>query len=345
MDPATDVLFRAWNTDPPTLQHGDAVLLLGLDPHPEADELAPARVDVVDPWAMTREAWAMVGHGCDVDEDGIVGGAYAAALVRPERQVQGRRGRLARALRALRPGGLLVVALPTREGGKRLASELAELGAQVEDEDSKARCRWVRARRPEDLTDVELDAVLAEDAPRKVLDGTFWSRPGLFSWDEADPGSRLLAASLPDRLGETVADAGAGWGWLSRQILDAPERCERLHLLEADARALALAERNLEDHADRIALHHVDATQPWPVKRLDAVVTNPPFHRHGRHDLGLTEAFLSNAARALLPGGRIWAVAKIDVPLGRLLSGCGLRVEEVATKGSYRVMYGARPRG
>jgi len=203
----------------------------------------------------------------------------------------------------------------------------------------------VRARRPEELDLATLDAVVADDAPREVLGGQFWSRPGVFSWDEADPGSKLLAASLPDRLGETVADAGAGWGWLSRQVLDVPGRCRHLHLLEADARALALAERNLADHAGRFTTDHVNASRPWPVKRLDAIVTNPPFHRHGRHDLGLTESILSAGARALMPGGRIWVVGKADVPLARLLVGCGLRVEDVATRGSYRVLYGARPRG
>lgn len=335
MDPASEVLWRV------AAAVGDGpVLAIGVAPGPGARDLVD-RLTVVDPWATARPGWADLARPVDPREDAIEAGAYAVVLVRPERQVSGRRGRLARALRAARPGGDVIACLPSREGGKRLAAELDALGAEVVDEDSKAHCRWVWARRPLAALP-DLDVACADDAPRPVLGGAFRSRPGLFSWDEADPGSALLARSLPARLGATVADAGAGWGWLARQILDVPGRCDALHLIEADARALTLAVANLADHGPRLTAHHADAAAPWPVRGLDAVVSNPPFHRGGVQDVGLVEAVLRHGADALADGGALWVVAKRNVPLARLLGAVCEEVEEVAEADGYRVMRGVR---
>ncbi len=54
--------------------------------------------------------------------------------------------------------------------------------------------------------------------------GGFVTRLGVFSADGVDPGSAALAEVLPAKLGPRVADLGAGWGYLSRAILDAGGR-------------------------------------------------------------------------------------------------------------------------
>ena len=70
-------------------------------------------------------------------------------------------------------------------------------------------------------------------APREI-EGGFITRPGVFSADGIDAGSALLAAHLPDRLGPKVADLGAGWGYLARQVL-ARQGVKRIDLVEAEA--------------------------------------------------------------------------------------------------------------
>lgn len=337
MEPATEVLWRAVREE--GLPASDRALAWGLDP-----ELAIAkvpRVIVVDAWAPARDRWAELGVNCLTDLSALEAAGFDVAWVRPERQVQARQARIARAIRAVRPGGALWVVLPVREGGKRLAAELEDLGLEVERVDSRARCRLVRARRPEGADLPRVDEVIARDEPARVLDG-LWSRPGLFSWNEVDPGTRLLADTLPDRLGERVADAGAGQGWLAWKVLELPGRCEHLDLLEADGRAVELARRNLAPHVGRWSVHHVDATAPWPVKHLNAVVSNPPFHRGGDHDIGLTEQVIAQGARAMLPGGRMYAVGVHSVPIGRMMRAHLAKVEEVASRDGYRVWRGTR---
>ena len=57
-----------------------------------------------------------------------------------------------------------------------------------------------------------------------LVDGRFETAPGMFSHDRIDPGSRLLAETLPADLSGKVADFCAGWGYLSAELIDALPR-------------------------------------------------------------------------------------------------------------------------
>ncbi|MGS8570825.1 methyltransferase, partial [Salmonella enterica subsp. enterica serovar Braenderup] len=63
-----------------------------------------------------------------------------------------------------------------------------------------------------------LDAWTVLDAPR-LNDAGYVSRPGLFAWDRVDTASALLAEHLPADLAGRVADLGAGYGYLSAQLI------------------------------------------------------------------------------------------------------------------------------
>src|SRR3546814_1662733 len=120
---------------------------------------------------------------------------------------------------------------------------------------SKHKCRVVWAAHDPARFDAALCAQwLQADAPREIADGRFLSRPGLFAWDRIDPGSALLAAHLPADLAGHCADLGAGYGYLGAELLARCAGVTALDLFEAEARALALAQRNLarcEHLADR----------------------------------------------------------------------------------------------
>lgn len=90
---------------------------------------------------------------------------------------------------------------------------------------TKYHCRtYWSAPLPAD-TDAALQARWAAlDAPRKILDGRFVSRPGVFAWDRIDPASALLVEHLPTTLAGHGADLGAGFGYLSAEVL---ARCPR----------------------------------------------------------------------------------------------------------------------
>jgi len=166
------------------------------------------------------------------------------------------------------------------------------------------------------------------------------TRPGVFSADGPDPGSQLLAAALPARMPPRVAELGAGWGWLAAAIL-AREGVQELHLVEADADALDCARLNVTD--PRARFHWADATRFTPPAPLDAVVTNPPFHRGRGADPALGAAFIAAAARMLAPHGALWLVSNRHLPYEAALAGAFRSLEELPGTAGYKLFCARGP--
>ena len=169
----------------------------------------------------------------------------------------------------------------------------------------------------------------------------FQTLPGVFSSDGVDPASALLAAHLPDELPAQIADLGAGWGVLAAAILSR-RGPEVVHLVEAEAQALALARQNVTD--PRAQFHWADATQFTPPAAVGCVVMNPPFHtgRSAQPALGL--AFIAAAARMLTSRGHLWMVANRHLPYETALSETFTEVEVVAETPAFKVWHARTPR-
>ncbi len=169
----------------------------------------------------------------------------------------------------------------------------------------------------------------------------FLTLPGVFSSDGVDPASALLAAHLPDELPAHMADLGAGWGVLAAAAL-ARRGPEVVHLVEAEAQALALARQNVTD--PRAQFHWADATGfalPGPV---GGVVMNPPFHsgRAAQPALGL--AFIAAAARMLGTRGHLWMVGNRHLPYDAALSDSFVDVTVLAQTPAFKVWHARIPR-
>ncbi|MDA7428065.1 class I SAM-dependent methyltransferase [Primorskyibacter aestuariivivens] len=175
-------------------------------------------------------------------------------------------------------------------------------------------------------------------APQSV-DG-FQTVPGVFSADGIDPASALLAQHLPAKPGATVADLGAGWGYLAAQILRNPD-IQNLHLVESDAAALDCARANIDD--PRAVFHWADATTWKAPEPLDCVIMNPPFHqgRKGAPDLG--QRFITNAARLLKPSGQLVLVANRHLPYEATLAACFAKTDEIGGDKRFKILAGQRP--
>lgn len=169
----------------------------------------------------------------------------------------------------------------------------------------------------------------------------FVAPPGAFSADGIDAGSALLAASLPVKLPPYVADLGAGWGWLSAQIL-ARENIRELHLIEADHAALMAARANVTD--PRARFHWADATTFKPAMSLNAIICNPPFHAGRAPDPSLGIAFIRAAVRMLDRTGDFWCVANRGLPYEKTMAECFRSHEEVARSAGFKVLHGKGPK-
>jgi len=267
---------------------------------------------------------------------------YPLVLVLPPRQRDEARALFARAVRRATPGGVVLAAMPNAEGAKSGEGDLARLAGPLH-QLSKHKCRvfWTSPL-GDNVDGAVLEEWFALDEPRRNEAG-YVSRPGLFAWDRVDAASALLAAHLPADLAGHVADLGAGYGYLSTQILARCPRVTSIDLYEAEARALEPARLNLEQAQREVgrpvtfALHWHDVTQGLP-HRYDAIVSNPPFHQ-GRADLPeLGRAFIGAAADALRAHGRLWLVANQHLPYEATLASRFSEVRAVTVQNGFKVI-------
>ena len=277
----------------------------------------------------------------------VAGERFSLILVLPPRQRDEARALFARALSLLAPGGTLLASMPNAEGAKSGEADLARLAGGVLHL-SKHKCRvfWAGS---DHLDQALLAEWLALDAPREIAQG-YLSRPGLFAWDRIDRASALLAEHLPADLHGRVADLGAGYGYLACQVIAHCPRVDTLDLYEAEARALESARINLartQRECGRelaVAVHWHDVTHGLG-QRYDAIVCNPPFHQ-GRADLpALGRAFITSAAEALLPDGRLLLVANRHLPYETHLDKYFRDVRKLTIQDGFKVIEatGVRP--
>ncbi|UXI70343.1 class I SAM-dependent methyltransferase [Tahibacter amnicola] len=261
-----------------------------------------------------------------IETVGAVNGSFPLVLVLPARQRDEARAQLARALALAQPGGTVVASVANAEGAKSIEGDFRRLVSDVQ-VISKHKCRVMWARNDAACVDTaQRDAWIAQDQPQPIAQGRFLSRPGVFAWDRIDLASQLLAEQLPTDLSGQGADLGAGYGFLSAEVVRQCPRVTGLHLYEAEQRALELARVNLPgalaaagrmDVAMDYFWHDVAKGLPH---RYDFVVMNPPFHV-GRIDVPeLGRAFVRAAAAALRGGGRLLLVANRHLPYEQTLA-------------------------
>lgn len=284
---------------------------------------------------------ALLRSGLEVREPDAA--RYPRVLVLPPRQRDHARAVLARAIERLTPGGVLIACQANDEGARSGESDLRKLAGPIESL-AKHHCRVYWTGSESSIDEGLLADWRERDAPRPILDDRFVSRPGLFAWDRVDPASQMLADALPEDLAGEAADLGAGYGFLSAQLLARCPGIRSLSLYEANARALPLAEQNLAAHAQRVAIraHWHDVTQGL-THRYDVIVCNPPFHtqRAGdRPDIG--RRFIAVAAAALKPGGQLWLVANRHLPYEGALARGFDGVETVCQRDGFKVIHARR---
>lgn len=258
-------------------------------------------------------------------------GSAASLVVHAPASTIERRAVLAMALRALAANGRLTAFAANTKGGTRLVDELSGFGCAT-DASHKRRHQIITAVRPASPRDI--DEAIAAGAPRVLPGLDLWTEPGLFNWDRIDPGSQLLLDHLPPVSG-VGADLGCGIGVLARGVRRNPSP-PQLTLIDIDSRALEMARRNVT--GDGVTTLWTDVRTPRDLPTgLDFVVCNPPFHDVGEEDKSLGQAFITQAARMLKPGGTLWLTANRHLPYEATLKLHFAAVEQVAQAHGYKI--------
>jgi len=151
---------------------------------------------------------------------------------------------------------------------------------------------------------------------------TVVSLPGVFSADHPDPGSSLLAHSVPAlNSGTAVLDLGCGNGYL---LAVAGLKNDGLILYGCDDSRMAVNStlQTLGNNGLNGDIRHGHATADFAEQSMDVVLCNPPFHQgHARHDQIAWDMF-TGAKKVLRPDGVMYVVGNRNlgyhIQLGRL---------------------------
>jgi 16S rRNA (guanine1207-N2)-methyltransferase len=239
---------------------------------------------------------------------------------------------LAEASKHVAPGGVIVVAGAKNSGvealakaiAKKLESSVSEIGKLSK---NHALVFWANAPLPEVET---IEAKTAE---------TFATPTGGFSAGFIDEGSKFLIDNLPPKLWGSVADFGAGWGYLSAEIAARCPKVSTLTLIESRFEALEAAKANLANITIAATFHWLDvATEKLPGFH-DWVVMNPPFHDAlGNHAPELGQAFIKAAFKSLKPNGQLLMVANKQLPYEKTLATGFRGFQTLAENGRFKVI-------
>ena len=283
-----------------------------------------------------RPVWNTLPENSLSSENAAVG-PFDMVLVEITRDRNKNRALFSRAWDVIAPTGLIVVSGAKTDG---VEAHLKELRKSLHVDGTLAKSHgkvfWVR-RDQGQATPPDEWANHSELAPNK--DG-FLTAPGMFSHAEADAGSRLLADTLPEKIGRSVSDFGAGWGWLSAQVLTRTA-VERLKLVEASFAALEAANRNIDD--PRAEFIWGDVLAHASDEPDDTIIMNPPFHNGRAAEPNLGQKFIKSAARNLKPSGTLYMVANRHLPYESTLAETFRTTTKLADDNGFKVLMARSP--
>jgi 16S rRNA (guanine1207-N2)-methyltransferase len=323
LNPATEVLFFPFDSEALAWPNGDArVLFLNAQILPGLQRFSAENVYPIHQMMDGFERLSSFKHRAPIMDASHT--LMDLALLLPDRQRVRTRAQMAMALHALKPGGMLIVALANDWGARSIEADLSALCGSVSTL-SKNKCRIFWANSSTLQTEL-ISEWLAAEQPQQLDDANLnlWTRPGVFSWGAIDRGTRVLIKHLPTDLAGRCADLGAGIGALGVSAIARNPEISTWDSYEACFQSITLCERNLaaiklrKGRTLERLCHWFDVRKPLQ-KEFDVILTNPPFHQGRADEPELGQQFIETAALALRPGGRLLMVANQHLPYEGIL--------------------------
>jgi 16S rRNA (guanine1207-N2)-methyltransferase len=338
---AVDALMYALDLNPDIGAEG-RVLFLRAQEHPALEHFR-SRLTCQQTWKPRAAQLEAAGYRVERE----VQGKFPLVIVLPDPQRDLAVSDLARAYDHLADGGVLMAAQHNDAGAKKTEQHLKEAAGAVETlSKHHSRVFWTIKEAGKPWREDVLETWRQRGAMRRVMEGKWWSQPGLFSWDRIDVGSALLVKHLPKDLSGHAADLGSGWGFLSSYLLRECPEILSIDLYDADGDSFEPIRRNLGIIPTRVKTRPLwrDVTAGIETARYDVIVTNPPFHDGKTTDPTIGLRFLAAAAAGLKPEGQLWLVANRQLPYENFLREAFAEWQTIVEQDGFKVMHAKGPR-
>jgi len=262
------------------------------------------------------------------------------------------RSLLIAAWNALKPGGRLLLAGPSKGGAKAVIKDAERLFGNASVLGYRSHQRVAACTRGEDFPN-PLPKVFQQIG---VAPGTRYyveiqrregtlkleTHPGIFSWESLDEGTALVLEYLEITPGDRVWDVGCGYGAIG--LSAALASADFVAMSDVNLIGVDYAKRNAAlnqlDHkveifpADTLSL----PTSTFPHLRFDLIVSNPAFHQGHEVDKSMSDQLIANATKYLTPNGRILLVANRFLNYDKATQTYFSKVERIAETSKYHVI-------
>ena len=148
------------------------------------------------------------------------------------------------------------------------------------------------------------------------LDLVVCAHGATFSGTKVDAGTKLLLSVVKVE-GDTVLDFGSGSGVLGAYL---NRRGHRVLARDVSWSAVAATLETAEANDLTVEATWGDGLAGYADASIDAIVTNPPFHKGTTKDSSDTLQMFDEAARVLTPGGQLWCVYNSHLPYRKELN-------------------------
>ncbi|MEC8416298.1 MAG: methyltransferase [Pseudomonadota bacterium] len=205
------------------------------------------------------------------------------------------------------------------KGGIKSAAKLMQQYGPTQKVDSARHCSLVTVLVESDH--LAFDPADWVDFNSYSVDGCTWdiaSMPGVFSYKELDTGTELLLEKLSTTLSGDVLDFACGAGVIASYVmLKYPHL--KLHLTDVSALAVYCSALTLAKNNLTATLYAADGLHGF-TKKVQHILTNPPFHTGIKTDYTVTKRFISDAKKLLTSQGSMQMVANRFLPYPGLLA-------------------------
>ncbi|AOA57498.1 class I SAM-dependent methyltransferase [Acinetobacter larvae] len=247
---------------------------------------------------------------------------------------------LNQALSLLKPTQRVLLVGEKKGGIERAAKQLKHYGQSIK-LDSARHCQLWCMQLAQAVIAQPLDSWIKKyQVQYQQHNLTICALPGVFSQDHLDTGTAVLLPYLEQVKSGQLADFGCGAGiiacFLAKFNLN-----NIIYALDVDAFALKSTELTFAAnaiHSEQLHIVAVTGVQDIPEK-MDAIISNPPFHQGIHTDYDTSEALCHYARQHLKNPGELWIVANRFLNYANLIGQHFTETNIKADNNGFKVIY------